>query len=176
MKIPVISRPAEDEYFAYYGGYVSKVEGADLLKTLRSRCAFVEELYSSISDEQSLYRYAEGKWSIRELLGHLIDTERIMAYRALRFARADGNELAGMEQDDYILNANFDDCCWPDLIAEFLLLRRSHILMFGQFPEAAWDRRGVASGHEISVRALGYIVAGHEIHHTNILLERYLGK
>ncbi len=176
MKNQEILRPAADEYFTYYGGYISKVEGEHLIETLESRCAFVEELFSSISAEKSLFRYAEGKWSIRELLGHLIDTERIMAYRALRFARADTNELAGMEQDDYIDNANFDNCLWPDLIEEFLLVRRSHILMFGQFPDEAWDRRGVANGHEISVRALGYIIAGHEIHHTDILVDRYLGK
>jgi hypothetical protein len=176
MKVPVISRPSHNEYFEYYNGYVSKVDGGDLIKTLRSRRDLVEELYSPISEDQSRFRYAEGKWSIREMVGHLIDTERIMAFRALAFARGDAGQIPGMDQDDYIRNAGFDDCNFGDLVEEFLLARDSHILMFTHFPEAAWNRRGVASGYEFSVRGLGYIVAGHEIHHTNILIERYLAK
>jgi hypothetical protein len=174
MKNSIIARPTRDEYFECYGGYISKVEGNDLLAALRSRLEFVEGLFSTVSEEQSMFRYADEKWSVREVLGHLLDTERIMAFRALCFARADENEIAGMEQDDYIRNADFDSCSWADLTDEFLHLRRSHISMFANFPAGAWKRRGIANGHEVSVRALGYIIAGHEVHHTNILIERYL--
>ncbi len=170
----MVIRPEADEYFHYYHGYVSKAEGNDLLKSLRHRRDFVEELYSAISEEQSLHRYAADKWSIRELLGHLIDTERIMAFRALSFARGNAEPVPGMDQDEFMSNSGYNECRFEDLVEEFLSVRDSHILMFSNFPAKAWTRRGVASGYEFSVRALGYIIAGHEIHHTNILVERYL--
>lgn len=174
MSFPLIARPGANDYFEYYDGYVSKVKGADLLTSLRQRRDLVADLYSSIAEDRSRYRYADGKWSIRELLGHLVDCERIMAFRALSFARGNAEPIPGMDQDDFMRHANFDDRELEDILKEFLLVRESNILMFTSLPAEAWDRRGIASGHEVTVRALGYIIAGHEIHHTDILTERYL--
>lgn len=174
MNLPLIARPGANDYFEYYNGYVSKVEGDDLLTALRQRRDLVADLYSSISEEQSRFRYAEGKWSIRELLGHLVDAERVMAFRALSFARGNAEAIPGMDQDEYMRHANFDERDLEDILKEFLLVRESNVVMFASLPAEAWDRRGVASGYEFTVRALGYIIAGHEIHHTDILTARYL--
>ncbi len=174
MSFPQIARPGANEYFEYYHGYISKVEGADLLTTLRQRRDLVADLYSSISEDRSRFRYAEGKWSIRELLGHLVDTERVFAFRSLSFARGDAGPIPGMDQDEFMRHANFDERDLEDILKEFLLVRESNISMFSSLPTDAWDRRGVASGYEFTVRALGYIIAGHEIHHTDILIARYI--
>ena len=133
-----------------------------------------QRVLAEISEEKGLFRYAEGKWSIKELVGHLIDTERVMAYRALRFARNDRTELAGFEQNDYIENSNFDACSLRELAREFELVRNANVLMFQNFSEEVWTRSGIASGNQVSVRALAYIIAGHELHHMKILRERYL--
>lgn len=176
MNFKRVGPPSDDEYFAYYSGYISLVTGGDLLQTLHLRFKEAESFYASVDAEKSLFRYAEGKWSIREVLGHIIDTERIMSYRALSFARGDANALPGMDQDEFMQHSNFDERDWNGMIDEFTSLRRANILMFENLPDDAWDRRGVASDHEISVRALGYIVAGHEIHHSTVVAERYLNR
>ena len=119
-------------------------------------------------------RYAPGKWSLREVLGHIIDAERIFAYRALRFARNDPTELPGFEQDDLIPAAHFDQRPWADLLAEFELVRRSNLLLFAGFDREAWLRQGVASRNRISVRALAYVIAGHELHHLRVIRTKYL--
>ena len=128
----------------------------------------------SIPSEKGDYRYAPGKWSIKELLGHVIDGERIFAYRALRFGRNDQTALNGFEQDDYVAAGAFDKRELSDLIDEFEEVRRATIHLFRGFDETAWTRRGVASENEVSVRALAYIIAGHELHHMGVLRERYL--
>lgn len=131
-------------------------------------------MLGGISEEKSLHRYAAGKWSIKEVLGHLTDAERVFSYRAMRFARNDQQALPGFEQDDYVAAAGSDARPWSDLIAEFEHVRRASILLFrGLSPEAAM-RSGVASNASVSVRALGYIIAGHELHHMAILRDRYL--
>lgn len=131
-------------------------------------------LFRGISEEKSLHRYAPGKWSVKEVLGHVIDAERIFTYRALRFARNDHTPLAGFDQDPYIAAANFDARPWSDFVEEFEHVRRSTVLFFrGLTPEQAL-RCGVASEASVSVRALGYIIAGHELHHVKILRDRYL--
>jgi hypothetical protein len=169
-----ISNPADSEYAPYYGHYVSLVEGNDLISALENQIDQTTSLLATIPGEKGTLRYAEGKWSIKELVGHLIDTERVMAYRALRFSRNDTTELEGFDQDPYIENADFDSCKLSDLIKQFELVRRSNILMFKSFSVNAWNRSGIASGNSVSVRGLGYIIAGHEVHHINILKERYL--
>lgn len=169
-----IGPPAGDEYFEYYRTYVSKVPGDDVLSALEDSFGDTFELLRSIDEERSLFRYAEGKWSIRELLGHITDSERIFAYRALRIARGDETPLPGFEQDDYIATAEFESRSWNDLTAEFALVRQSNLQMLRGFPEAAWQRFGTASDHPVTVRALVYIIAGHELHHVGILRERYL--
>jgi hypothetical protein len=131
-------------------------------------------LLRHIPESQAGFRYAPDKWSIKELVGHVIDTERIFAYRALRFARNDQTPLSGYEQDDYVDNASFDEYSLGELAAEFESVRRSTLFLLKHLDEEAWLRRGLASESEVSVRALAYIIAGHELHHREILRSRYL--
>ena len=169
-----ISNPADSEYAAYYGHYVSLVDGNDLISALENQIDQTVSLLATIPEEKGIFRYAEGKWSVKELVGHLIDNERVMAYRALRFSRNDTTELEGFDQDPYIENADFDLCRLSDLAKQFELVRQSNTFMFKSLSENAWGRTGIASGSPVSVRGLGYIIAGHEVHHINILKERYL--
>jgi hypothetical protein len=122
----------------------------------------------------STYRYAPEKWSVNELIGHVIDSERIFAARALRFARNDPTPVPGFEQDDYVRNSNFDAFPLAELASEWNDVRRTTVALFKHLDEAAWMRRGVANNAEVSVRALAYIIAGHELHHREILHARYL--
>jgi hypothetical protein len=168
------TRPQTTEYLPYYERYISLVPEGDVLETMAGQLDSTLALLRSIPEERAGHRYAPDKWSIKELVGHVIDGERIFAYRALRFARNDQTELAGFEQDDYIRNATFDDCRLRDLIDEFEHVRRGNLLMLRQLDEAAWARSGVASNAEVSVRALAYIMAGHELHHMNVLRDKYL--
>jgi DinB superfamily len=169
-----MKRPEKTEYAAYYETYVSLVEETDIVTSMRNQADELREIFSQISDEQGLYRYATGKWSIKELLGHLIDGERVFAYRALRFARADKQPLAGFDQDPYIENANFDAVNLQDLLEEMLSLRNANTLFFNNLSEEAWSRTGVASENEISVRAIAFILVGHIRHHVKVLEEKYL--
>jgi hypothetical protein len=168
------TRPQATEYLPYYERYVSLVPEGDILSALTEQLDSTLTLLRSISEERANFRYAPDKWSIKEVVGHVIDGERIFAYRALRFARNDQTPLPGFEQDDYIRNATFDDCKLSDLIDEFEHVRRANLLMFRQLNEEAWARRGIASDAEVSVRALCFIMAGHELHHMNVLKDKYL--
>jgi uncharacterized damage-inducible protein DinB len=169
-----VSRPEETEYLSYYGKYVSLVGDANVLDTLSKQLDETLGLLRSIPESQAGFRYAPGKWSIKELVGHMIDTERIFAYRALRFARNDRTPVPGYEQDDYIRHASFDDYPLDDLAAEFASVRQSTLFLFRHLDEEAWMRRGVANESEVSVRALAYIIAGHELHHREVLRSKYL--
>jgi hypothetical protein len=169
-----LNRPDATEYAPYYDRYISLVSDKDILALLSQQLDETLALLGSISESQANYRYAPDKWSIKELVGHLIDTERIFAYRALRFARNDKTPLQGFEQDDYISGASFDDCAISDLASEFAHVRRSSLSLFKHLSEEAWKRKGTASDNEVSVRALAYIIAGHELHHMEILRSRYL--
>jgi hypothetical protein len=166
--------PEATEYAPYYGRYVSLVPGGDVLTTLAGQMDSTLALLRGIDEEKASHRYAPDKWSIKELVGHIIDTERIFAYRALRFARNDRTELPGFEQDDYTRHAGFDARPLKELVREFELVRGANLAMFKHLDEAAWQRRGVASNAEVSVRALAFIMAGHERHHIEILKTRYL--
>jgi hypothetical protein len=166
--------PAASEYASYYGRYVSLVPEGDILETLAGQLDSSLVLMRGIDEEKAGYRYAPGKWSIKELVGHVIDAERIFAYRALRFARGDETELSGFEQDGYVLNGSFDAYRMEELAREFELVRGANLLMLKHLDEAAWQRRGIASGSEVTVRALAFIMAGHEKHHMEILRTRYL--
>jgi hypothetical protein len=168
------TRPQPTEYLPYYERYVSLVPAGDILEILTRQLDSTLALLRSIPEERAGFRYAPDKWSIKELLGHVIDGERIFAYRALRFARNDRTQLAGFEQDDYIRNATFDEGKLSDLADEFEHVRRGNLLMLRHLSDAAWERRGVASDAEVSVRALVFIIAGHELHHLNVLKEKYL--
>ena len=170
----MIRPPEASEYLPYYHKYISLVQGNDLIPILESQLADTLPRLREISDQKSLHRYAPEKWSIKEVLGHLADAERIFAYRALRFGRKDGNPLPGFEQNDYVAAAGSDARPWSEMIDEFEHVRRASILLFRGFTGEAATRTGVASNGSVSVRALGYIIAGHELHHMAILRERYL--
>ncbi|HYE16440.1 MAG TPA: DinB family protein [Pyrinomonadaceae bacterium] len=167
-------RPGAGEHAPYYERYVSLVPDGDVVATLGRQFAETRALLEGISEEKAGSRYAEGKWSIKELVGHLIDAERVFAYRALRFSRGDTTPLPGFEQDDYVRAADFDSRTLRSLALEFEHVRASTILMLQGLGAEAWGRRGTASDSEVSVRALAYIIAGHELHHVRILRERYL--
>jgi hypothetical protein len=169
-----MSRPEKNEYAEYYETYVSLVEETDIVSALRNQLAEFENLFAGIAEEKGAYAYAEGKWSIRELIGHLIDGERVFAYRAFRISRADRTPLASFEQDDYIKFGNFNNRSLAGLIEEFSLLRKANNILFENLLAEAWSRTGTASDAEVSVRALAYIMVGHVRHHLNILKERYL--
>ena len=166
--------PEPSEHAPYYGRYTSLVAKGDIVDTLARQGPETIALLSSLSDEQANYRYAPGKWSIKEMLGHVVDTERIFAYRALRIARNDQTPIEGFEQDDYVRGANFSEHRIKDMLEEFAIVRRASILLFQQLSPEAWLRHGTASQMGISVRALAYIIAGHEIYHRNALKEKYL--
>jgi len=169
-----LSKPDKDEYAPYYQKYVGLLPDADIVSTLGQQLDATRLLLGSIDEAQAGSRYAPDKWSIKELVGHLIDTERVFAYRAMRFARHDHAPLSGFEQDDYVLHGAFDLRTLADLAAEFEHLRRSNIHFFQGLSDEAWERRGTANDAEVSVRALAHIMAGHELHHVEILKTRYL--
>ena len=158
-----IGRPQPGECAPYYDRYISLVPGADILDTLDQQRRQMMLLLSGRDAEDGDFRYAPGKWSAKEVLGHVCDTERIFAYRALRFSRA----------DDYVRNGPFAQRPLADLIEEFIAVRRATLSLLRNLDEAAWSRRGIASNNEVSVRALAYIIAGHELHHRRILEEKY---
>jgi uncharacterized damage-inducible protein DinB len=174
MSTSAIAKPETNEYATYYHKYVSLVPEGNIIETLEQQLEKSLALLSSISEEKGNYRYASEKWSIKELLGHIADTERVFTYRILRFGRNDQAPIEGFEQDDYIANADFASCSLKELTEEFEAVRRASLYLLRHLPDAAWSRRGVASDNEVSVRALAYIVAGHELHHLNVLRERYL--
>lgn len=167
-------KPDPSEYLPYYGRYIALVSEGDVLGTLEAQMADTQALLRGVPASMSTYRYAPGKWSVNEMLGHMVDSERIFAARALRFARADTTPLPGFEQDDYVRNASFDACPLSELAAELDTVRRSTIFLFRHLTEEAWQRSGVANNANVSVRALAYIIAGHELHHRGILKSRYL--
>lgn len=158
----------------FYKRYVNQVDSDDLLDFLVKSHEVTQQLIAGLSEEKGLYRYAEGKWSIKELLNHIIDTERIMTYRALCFARGDKNKLPGFEENEYAPNSRADRRTLADLSAELKIVRESSIALFKSFDEEMWQGSGIASNSLISVLALGYVVAGHEVHHRKVLIERYL--
>lgn len=167
-------RPNPDEYAAYYETYVGKVQSSDVLASLKNQMAETLATLRAVPEAGALHRYAEGKWTLKEVVGHIIDAERVFGYRALRFARNDATALPGFDQNPYVENSNANTRPWNDLLSEFEHVRRGTILMFKGLDDAAWLRRGSASGNEVSVRALAYIIAGHEAHHLGIVRAKYL--
>ena len=174
MSKAALARPDSSEYAPYYDRYVSLVPEGDIISLLDRQLDELLDLLGGIAEADALKRYAPGKWSIKEVVGHLIDGERVFAYRALRFARNDASKLQGFEQDDYVLNGQFDRQALADLAQEFSHLRRANLYLFKSLSDEAWQRRGVASDNEVSVKALAYIMAGHVSHHLSVLKTRYL--
>lgn len=168
-----IPRPEAGEYSPYYDRYIALVPGGDILSTLDSQRRQTMLLLSGRDEADGDFRYAPDKWSAKEVLGHVCDTERIFAYRALRISRADRTPIEGYEQDDYVRNGPFAQLPISELIEDYIAVRRSTLTLFRNLEEAAWTRRGVANNNEVTVRALAYIIAGHELHHRRILEDKY---
>ena len=169
-------RPEPGEYAPFYQPYIALVPASDLLATLALQSREWKSLLAGLTDAQAEFRYEPGKWSIKEVVGHVADTERIFAYRILRIARGDQTPLSGFEQDDYVREGNFVARKLTDLLDEFASVRHSTLALLRSFGPQAWTRRGNANQREVTVRALGFIIAGHERHHRAIIEQRYLPK
>jgi len=168
-----IDRPAAGEYAPYFERYVGRVPEGDVLPVLERQRSELRAAFSGVSEERGGFRYAPGKWTVRELLGHVIDTERIFAYRALCIARGEAAPLPGFEQDPYVANAGHDRWTLAELLDDFDSVRRSNLAMLTHLDDAAVRRAGTSSGHATSVRAIAYILAGHVRHHLGVLAEKY---
>ena len=158
----------------YMKYYIDLVQGDDIIKALENQFNNSHKFLCSISEEQGNFAYSENKWSLKEVLGHIIDTERIMAYRALCVSRGEKQSLPGFEQDDYVKAAGFNKRTLSDLIHEFKLLRESNLALFKSFDMETKSMMGKSNGKEISVRTLLFMIAGHEIHHINMIKTKYL--
>jgi len=173
MTMP-IARPDSSEYASFYAGYVSLVPEGDVLDLLARQIDDTAALIGGLSETQAGYRYAPGKWSIREIVGHLADAERVFSYRALRIGRNDQTPLPSFDENAWMPYGNFDGRPLADLLSELRVVRQSTLALYRSFTAEAVARRGVASQKEISVRAIIYITAGHERHHVKVVRERYL--
>ena len=167
-------RPAAGEAAEYFWKYIDRVDGDDPVVTLEAQLKELQELAAEFSEERSLYRYAEGKWSVREALSHVTDTERAFVFRALWFGRGFRDAMPSFDQDVSVAGAKADRLAWATHVEEFLRVREATVALFRNMPEEAWDRSGVASGKPVSVRALAFLCAGHATHHFTILRERYM--
>ena len=172
-----ISRPAPDEFFEYYGKYIDLVRGDDARPALRDQIEDTVRLLAPLDESKALHRYAPGKWSVTEVVGHVSDSERVFAYRALRMGRGDATPLPGFDEKTYVPAGRFDSRPLADIVHEFESVRAASLALFRGLDEEALLRRGTANGNTVSVRALAWILAGHELHHRGLLVERYgLGK
>jgi hypothetical protein len=167
-------KPAPSEYDPYYEHYVSLVPEDDVKTVLAAQPAELDAIFANVAEEKGTFAYAYGKWTVKELLGHLIDGERMFAYRVFRISRGDKTPIEGFEQDGYIENAHANQRSFGDLLREFALLRQANMLFFDNLKDGDWTRTGTANEREISVRALATIMAGHVRHHRDIVKERYL--
>ena len=174
MTTAVTSRPAPTEHAPYYGKYIALVTENDAIAALQSQLADALPLLRGVPESKGDHRYAPGKWTIKEVLGHLIDAERVFAYRALRFARHDETPLPGFDENIYVPAGNFGARSLAELIEEFEVVRKASLLLFRPLDAAAWNRAGVASDNLMSVRALAFVIAGHGRHHVELLKTRYL--
>jgi len=169
----VIARPEPGEYAPYYDRYISLIGGTVILGTLDTQRRQMMLLLSGRDEADGDFRYAADKWNAKEVLGHVCDTERVFAYRALRIARGDRTPMEGFEQDDFVRNGPFAQAPMEEIVEDYIAVRRATLTLLRNLDEAAWTRRGVANKNEVSVRALAYIIAGHEVHHRRILEEKY---
>jgi hypothetical protein len=168
-------RPAPGEAEGYYFGYIDQVPGSLVLPVLAAQLGEMLALFDGISEERSLERYAPGKWTIREAVSHVNDTERLFVFRAFWFARGFESPLPSFDQNVAVKAAAPNDVQWRTHVEDFRAVRAATLTFFRGLPAAAWDRRGLASDNPFTVRALAYLAAGHAIHHNRILRERYLG-
>jgi uncharacterized damage-inducible protein DinB len=168
-----IDRPARDEYSHPFARYVERVPEGALVDLLERQAADTASVLGALSEERAGHRYAPGKWSVKEIVGHLTDAERIFSYRLLRFARKDETALPGFDENPYVEAAEFDRRTLQDLLAELACVRQATLRLLRGLPADAFARRGTASGGILSVRALAYVIAGHELHHREVLKTRY---
>jgi hypothetical protein len=166
-------KPEASEYAQYYGRYIALVQGDDIVGTLEAQRLHVMQMLAARSEREGNFRYAPDKWSVKDVVGHLADTERIFTCRAVRIARGDQTPLPGFEQDDYVKNGGFGERKLTDLSEELAEVRSATISLYRSLTDEAWMRHGTASSYGVSVRALAYMTAGHELHHQRILEERY---
>jgi hypothetical protein len=171
MEDPIPGRPSDSEVAPWTKSYVDGVEGADIVRSLNTQR---DHLLALLPRLDGAFRYAPGKWTVNEVLGHITDCERIFAYRTLCIARGDQTPLPPFEQDDYMATVNFNDRSLADITAEFEAVRTSSILLLRNLPRDAWSRRGTVSSASVTTRGLAFVLAGHEKHHTRILREKYL--
>jgi uncharacterized damage-inducible protein DinB len=169
-------RPKNSEYPDYFRSYIDLVPEGNITSSLTQQHDNMQKLFSGMSENQLDYRYAEGKWSLKEVLGHMTDTERIMTYRLLRISRGDQTPLQGFSEDDYVREAGFQFRKLSDLLEDYHSVRMSTISLLNGIPYTAWERKGIANGYEITARAIPYMIAGHELHHLKIIEERYLSQ
>ncbi|HME13004.1 MAG TPA: DinB family protein [Candidatus Acidoferrum sp.] len=167
-------KPEADEYAAFYEKYIALVPSADVVGALEAQRLQTTQLLSACSEREGNFRYAPEKWTMKEVIGHLADSERIFTYRALRIARADATPLSGFEQEDYVRAAGCARRQLREMAEEFAAVRIASIALYRSLDDESWLRRGVANKNEVSVRALAFITAGHELHHRRLLEERYL--
>lgn len=168
-----LGRPETGESAPYYEKYIALVPTDDLANFLETQGAQTAQLLAARTETEGNFRYAADKWSVKQVLGHLADTERIFTYRALRIARGDRTPIEGFEQDDYVKAGGFNERSLASLLREFRDVRGATLALFRSLSDSVWLQRGTANKNEISVRALAFITAGHELHHVKILAERY---
>ena len=168
-----MERPTDTEYASFYARYVALVPETDILAVLDSQVGEIRRLAGSLPAEREGYRYAEGKWSIRQVLGHLVDAERVFGYRAFCFSRGEQAALPSFDENEYVAGARSDATPLVELVDELALVRRSNLVVLRRLVPAEWARVGTASGKPVSVRALAWVMAGHPRHHLGVLKERY---
>lgn len=173
MSIAATIRPNADEFAPYYGPYVDAVADGDITRALTQQGETFLARLKHLSEEQAAFAYAPGKWTVKEVVCHITDAERIFSYRALRIARGDATPLASFDENAYALTCGANDRTLETLLGEFAAVRGATLALLRWLPEAAWTRRGTASGKEVSVRALAWITAGHAIHHETVLKDKY---
>ena len=166
-------RPLPTEYASWYSAYIARVPDGDIVTRLQQAGEELTAALAAIPDDKGDHSYAEGKWSVRTLIGHMIDAERIFAYRALRIARGDSTPLPGFEEDEYARTAGSEARSIAGLASEMRAVRESTVRLFESLPDAAWTRSGTVSNAQVSLRALAWITAGHAMHHLTVLEERY---
>lgn len=168
-----MTRPNSTEYAPAFAGYIALVEEDDILSAMEQQSSQMQKFLASLDETKAAHRYAEDKWSVKQVIGHIADCERIMGYRALAVARGEQQSLPGFDENTYVANASFDDWKLGDLSEHYALVRRTNIVFFKNLRRDAWNRRGTANNAEVSVNALAYVIVGHERHHLQVLRERY---
>lgn len=170
----MLNRPLNEEFDASNEKYVRLVPEGDIRDILTESLQVTTDLFSTLTEDQANYRYAPGKWSLKEVLGHITDNERIMSYRILRIARGDKTPLAGYDQDVLMSGADFDSIALQDIVDEYRLVRQGTLCLVRALTDEAWSRTGIVNDRESSAKAWAYIMAGHELHHLNVVKEKYL--